>query len=193
MHEVDFKADPGERILIQGPNGSGKSSLAHIISGLLEPQSGELTTFPLSDISAIIQPLEFIPGSVRDNVSFAVSEKQKATFENLAGAFDIEQYLDKDPLELSSGQRKKLEIIMGLTKEANIYIFDEPLAGIDVESKEKVMAQIMDNTEDKILVVIMHGDEKFHKFFDRKIEMSADRLVTASQSAQAFSFVSKAI
>lgn len=192
LTEVDFKANPGERILIQGPNGIGKSSLAHIISGLLEPQTGDLTTFPLSEVSAIVQPLEFIPGSVKDNISFASTEKQKAVFANLASAFGLEESLDKDPVELSSGQRKKLEIIMGLTKEAKIYIFDEPLSGIDVESKENVMTQIMENTKDKIVIVIMHGDEKFHKYFDRKIEMSPERLVEVSDPAQVLSFVGKA-
>lgn len=64
---------------------------------------------------------------------------------------------------------------MVLVKEAGIYIFDEPLAGIDIGSKEKVMSAIFKHTEDKILIVIMHGDEKFHISFDRKIDLEESK------------------
>jgi ABC-type transport system involved in cytochrome bd biosynthesis fused ATPase/permease subunit len=62
---------------------------------------------------------------------------------------------------------------MGLLKESDIYIFDEPLAGIDIDSKNSVMNEIFDRTEDKVLIVIMHGDEQFHKSFDRIVNLSA--------------------
>jgi ATP-binding cassette subfamily B protein len=173
LQDLNFQPAAGERILIVGPNGSGKTTLAHLVAGLLQPNAGTTTTFPLSRISAVIYPSDFIPGTVADNVSFADADDKREMFQKLARDFALEKHLEKDPSELSAGQRKKLEIIMGLLKESDIYIFDEPLAGIDIDSKNSVMNEIFDRTEDKVLIVIMHGDEQFHKSFDRIVNLSA--------------------
>jgi ABC-type multidrug transport system ATPase subunit len=74
---------------------------------------------------------------------------------------------------LSAGQRKKLEVIMGLSKEAEVYVFDEPLAGVDIGSKDKIIGEIFGRTEGKTLVVIMHGDGQFHQLFDRVVDLEA--------------------
>jgi ATP-binding cassette subfamily B protein len=173
LQELDFRSGDGEKILVIGPNGSGKSTFAHLVAGLLSPSSGLLTTFPLAKVSAVIHPFDFIPGSVTDNLSFAASDAQKRKFAQLASEFGLDKHLEKDPAELSAGQRKKLEITMGLVKDSDIYIFDEPLAGVDVGSKETVINAIFEHTRDKILIVIMHGDEHFHDLFDRKIDLEA--------------------
>ncbi|MEW6208349.1 MAG: ABC transporter ATP-binding protein [Acidobacteriota bacterium] len=171
FRNFDFAPRKGEKILIVGPNGSGKSTLAHLIAGLLEPASGTATTFPLERISAVIFPYDFIPGTVKDNLSFTRSPSAEEKFGRLSSDLGLVDQLEKDPSELSAGQRKKLEVMMGLVKEADVYLFDEPLAGIDVDSKDKVMGEIFRNTEDKTLIVIMHGDAKFHKLFDRVIDL----------------------
>jgi ABC-type multidrug transport system ATPase subunit len=170
FENIDFTTSDSKKILIVGPNGSGKSTLSHIISGLFTPSSGNVTTFPLSRISAVIYPFEFIPGSISDNFSFANSEIEDERFKRLCQKFNFDSYLDRDPAELSAGERKKLEIMIGLVKESDIYIFDEPLSGIDVSKKDDIMDEIFNNTEGKTLIVIMHGDEKYHSFFDKKLE-----------------------
>ena len=175
LENVSLNPENGERILVVGPNGSGKSTLAHIISGILSPTKGEVFTFPLSRVSAIIYPSEFIPGSVADNFSFINSESEKSRFEQICLKFKFQAELEKDPAEFSAGQRKKLEIMMGLVKDADIYIFDEPLAGIDVESKEIVMKEIFNHTKGKILIVVLHGDEQFHHKFDREINLNSSK------------------
>ena len=62
---------------------------------------------------------------------------------------------------------------MGISKEAEVYVFDEPLAGVDIGSKEKVIGEIFRRTEGKTLVVIMHGDGQFHQLFDRVVDLEA--------------------
>jgi ABC-type multidrug transport system fused ATPase/permease subunit len=168
----DFSLEPkkGEKILIMGPNGSGKSTLAHLLAGFFSPNSGKLETLPLEKISAVIFPFDFIPGTVLDNISLARLGERRLLFEELSNEFGLTGQLDKDPVELSAGQRKKLEIIMGLLKEADVYIFDEPLAGVDVESKGRIIDALFQKTKDKTLIVIMHGDHQFHHHFDRVVE-----------------------
>jgi ABC-type multidrug transport system fused ATPase/permease subunit len=172
-YRLDLRQD--ERVLIIGPNGSGKSTLAHVITGLLHPATGVTTTFPLSRISAVIYPHDFIPGTVTDNVSFAMSESEIVKRERLLTDFGLGDHLGQDTSQLSAGQRKKLELIMSLVKEADVYVIDEPLAGIDVKSKQKVMDEIFTCTRNKILIAIMHGDQQFHGWFDRIIDLASDQ------------------
>ena len=173
LEDFSFEPGRGEKILIVGPNGSGKSTLAHLLAGLLEPTSGAATTFPLERVSAVIYPCDFAPGTVRDNLSFVAPAAGGETLDRLAREFGLDGHLDKDASELSAGQRKKLEVIMGLSKEAEVYVFDEPLAGVDIGSKDKVIAEIFGRTEGKTLVVIMHGDGQFHPLFDRVVNLEA--------------------
>jgi ABC-type multidrug transport system fused ATPase/permease subunit len=175
LQDFNFEPRKGEKILIVGPNGSGKSTLAHLIAGLLQPTSGATTTFPLDRISAIIYPCDFIPGTVKDNLSFTGSGIKKEAFKRLAYDFGLEGHLEQDASELSAGQRKKVEVIMGLVKEADIYVFDEPLAGVDVGSKDRVIGEIFKHTEGKTVFVIMHGDGQFHQMFDRVVDLEEQR------------------
>jgi ATP-binding cassette subfamily B protein len=168
--DFDLALGKGERILVVGPNGCGKSTLAHLASGLLQPAAGVTTTFPLARVSAVILPFDFIPGTARENLGFAGAEGM-GRLQRLARELGIMESLEKDPSELSAGQRKRLEILMVLLKEADLYIIDEPLAGIDVESKARVMQTILESTEEGTLLVIMHGDPQFHHHFDRVLSL----------------------
>jgi ABC-type multidrug transport system fused ATPase/permease subunit len=173
LEDFNFEPGKGQKILVVGPNGSGKSTLAHLVAGLLEPTSGTATTLPLDRVSAIIYPCDFIPGTVKENLSFVGSAGQKEASERLAREFGLDGHLDKDASELSAGQRKKLEVIMGLVKDADVYVFDEPLAGVDIGSKDRLIGEIFRHTEGKTVVVIMHGDGQFHQMFDRVVDLEA--------------------
>jgi ABC-type multidrug transport system ATPase subunit len=127
--------------------------------------------------------LDFVPGTVRDNLSFVGPAAKGETLDRLAREFGLDGHLDKEASELSAGQRKKLEVIMGLSKEAEVYVFDEPLAGVDIGSKDKVIGEIFRRTEGKTLVVIMHGDGQFHQLFDRVVDLEV--IASAEPAPQA--------
>jgi len=74
--------------------------------------------------------------------------------------------------ELSEGEKKKCQIVMTLLKDADIYVFDEPLANIDVESRDVVMRAKFEHTQGKTMISIMHGDEKYRDLFDRVIALN---------------------
>lgn len=169
--EFDFTSVRGERILIVGPNGCGKSTLAHLISGLLRPTGGTTTTLPLERISAAILPHEFIPGSVRDNLSF-VEPSRTRELAHLSQMLNVADLLDKDTQQLSAGQRKRIEILMVLLKKAELYIIDEPLSGIDMDSRKTVMSTIFTATKGKNIIVIMHGGSEFYPEFNRVLDLT---------------------
>jgi ABC-type multidrug transport system ATPase subunit len=80
----------------------------------------------------------------------------------------LEAYAD----ELSAGQQQKLAISLALSKEADLYVIDEPLACLDDESRSMVLSLLLDRTKGKTLIVIMHGSQEHHDLFDRVINLS---------------------
>lgn len=170
--ELNLEACPGERILIIGRNGSGKSTLANILAGFLSPNKGKIQTLGFENSSVCITPYHFVPGSLRENLKFdTLNDDRRQYLITLLKDFGLVEYLDKNPDALSAGQKKKAEIAMGLIKDAELFVFDEPLANVDVESKSVIMNHIFNRTKDKILVVIMHGDDKFRNQFTKIINL----------------------
>jgi ABC-type bacteriocin/lantibiotic exporter with double-glycine peptidase domain len=174
LKEFDLSIGDNEKLLIVGPNGSGKSTLAYIMTRLLEPEKGTVKAPDLSRISALLTPFGFIPGTLKDNVDFDnLSEEKQQLFWRLVKELGIEKRVDQFvSQELSEGEKKKAQVIMTLLKDADIYIFDEPLAHVDEESKEKIIEQQLALAEGKALVSIMHGDDRFHPCFERIVPLA---------------------
>jgi ATP-binding cassette subfamily B protein len=91
---------------------------------------------------------------------------------NLRNNAVLEAFAD----ELSAGQQQKLALSLALSREADLYVIDEPLANLDPESRDIAMRLILERTKGKTLVLVMHGSEQYHKLFDRviKIERAVD-------------------
>ncbi|MEO0151965.1 MAG: ABC transporter ATP-binding protein [candidate division WOR-3 bacterium] len=174
LKNFSIKIPLKKKILISGPNGSGKTTLLNIISGFLSPE-GDIKIPPLEKISAMIMPLEFIPGNLKDNVNFEnLSENKRKKFMELLEKFNLKEKINMEPYELSEGEKRKFAIIRTILKDAEIYIFDEPLAGIDVESKDEVMRTIFEETKDKTVIIVMHGDDKYNALFDEVINIKKE-------------------
>lgn len=170
--DLTFSVAKGERLLLNGRNGAGKSTVANVLTGFLEPQRGSAQILELEDISACIAPYHFIPGTVRDNLCYdSLSPSDRKYLDVLLSDFSLSESLEKRPEDLSAGQKKKLEVVMGLMKAAELYVFDEPLANVDVESKDIIMTRIFERAENSALVVIMHGDEDLQKRFTRAVSL----------------------
>lgn len=178
----DFEWSPGERVLITGANGSGKSTIAHVLAGFLEARDG-MTHLPgIAATSAVLSPPAFLPGTLQDNLGHASDESQ---MQNLLNRFGLSDKLAQDPISFSDGEKKKAQIIMALLKDAESYIFDEPLANVDQESKEVIMNEILGRTEKRGLIVIMHGDERYRASFDRVLDLGPGIRAHSSESRSA--------
>jgi ABC-type multidrug transport system ATPase subunit len=123
----------------------------------------------LERISALLTPFDFIPGTVLDNVNCnALLPERREILELLLRRFELDGKEDQDPVSLSDGEKRKLQIIMTLLKDADFYVFDEPLANVDSASCNKVMTEILAHTKGKGLIVVMHGGERYRDIFDRE-------------------------
>lgn len=169
---LSLSVAPGERVLVSGANGRGKSTAANIAAGFLAPTKGSARTLPLGRVSACVTPHGFIPGTLRENLAYdGLDEGGRRRAAAVLAELGLTEHLDRDPLKMSAGQRKKAEVAMGVLKDADLYIFDEPLANVDDAGKAPVMRLIFEASRGKGLAVIMHGDPRFVRDFDRIVSL----------------------
>jgi ABC-type bacteriocin/lantibiotic exporter with double-glycine peptidase domain len=183
LEGFNFAIGAGERVVIVGPNGSGKTTLGLLMTGFLEPSEGIVRTPALERISAMLTPFYFAPGSLKDNVSYSeLTEQKREAFWKLVRSLGLESRIDADASsELSEGEKKKCQIVMTLLKDADIYLFDEPLASVDVGSRDVIIQTQLEHTRGKTVISIMHGDEHYHSLFDRVVSLKHTAAVAVCQ------------
>lgn len=149
---VTLDVEAGEILLVQGPNGAGKSTLLRLCAGLLEVSSGEATvlghdlTRERRSIRGRVAMLGHGPGlyddlTVRDNVRFWARAAGRGTSE-------VDQALDQagipgrlhdvDASRLSAGQRRRTALASLLVRHAELWLLDEPHAGLDPAGRDLV-------------------------------------------------------
>ncbi len=142
FQDVSFTISEGDRIGLIGPNGSGKSTLLGILSGSIEPDSGNVAVRRHTRLSYVIQESQFAVGeTVRSVVAKALersavpeAERQGRLFETL-GRAGFENF-DAEAARLSGGWRKRLAIAEALVQQPDVLLLDEPTNHLDLEGIE---------------------------------------------------------
>ena len=177
LKNINLTIDDEKMVVITGPNGGGKSTLAKIIAGILNPTSGKIL-FNGKDITkmniterakigisfAFQQPVRFKGITVRDLITLAANKEIKTE--------EIYGYLEKVGLNgdvyinrevngsLSGGEMKRIEIAMIMAKDTELYVFDEPEAGIDIWSFKDLVSVFREirATTKKSMIIISHQE-----------------------------------
>lgn len=175
LQSFDLKVSLGEKVLIIGRNGTGKTTLALILSGFFQAQAQRLEAPSMHRVSAMMPPLKFYFPSLREHLDLERLDEQKRGLAlAMLGDLNLHAKLDQDPESFSEGERRKAYLVTCLLKDADLYILDEPLAAVDEQSKDMIMDWIIRRTQGRMLVVIMHGDERFHPRFDQLLHLLSD-------------------
>ena len=144
---VDIDIEDGEFVVFVGPSGCGKSTLLRMIAGLEDISGGELEIggTVVNDIQAsergiamVFQSYAIFPHmTVRENIAFGLTiakaskaEKDKKVQE-AARILQMEHLLDRRPSELSGGHRQRVAIGRAITRNPEVFLFDEPLSNLD--------------------------------------------------------------
>lgn len=154
----DLDLPEGAVVACIGPNGSGKSSLLDAICGLLRPAAGHLEVRGRppgasdADLAYVFQSTEVpaqLPLTVREVVTMGryrttgllgrVGRDGHAAVERAMERVEVADLADRQLLELSGGQRQRALVAQGLASEAALLVLDEPMTGLDVVSRARIL------------------------------------------------------
>ncbi len=178
LRNISLELCKGEFTVLLGYNGSGKSTLIKIIMGIYSDYEGDIyiNKINLKDINlevyrkkvaVMFQNYIKYESSIRDNIRYGDNRVEndrelykildKVTLEDFKD--NIEQplgYQFTDGIQISIGQWQKLALGRTLFKPAEVYIFDEPNASLDIASEQAVLNMIWEEMRDKIAILIIH-------------------------------------
>lgn len=186
-------------IAVTGPNGSGKSTLAKIMMGLIRPTSGKIY-FNDEDITelsvnerakrgisyAFQQPVRFKGLRVRDLLEIANESQNKNDIYEILHEVGLspEEYLGRELNDtLSGGEMKRIEIAMTVLRRAQLSVFDEPEAGIDLWSFQSLIRlfEKMQQETSGGIVIISH-QERILAIADKIIYLKNGKVVDDAES-----------
>lgn len=134
---VTFEIMQGQRIALQGANGCGKSSLIRLVLGEPIEHAGRVSRASGLIVSCVQQSADGLAGSLRGFArARGIDETQMMTILRKMG-FDRAQF-DKDMADFSQGQKKKALLAASLCERAHLYVWDEPLNYIDIDSRIQI-------------------------------------------------------
>jgi len=188
---LDCEIRAGEILGILGPNGSGKTTLLHLMSGLLEAQTGtiQLGAQSLTQLSRreIAQQISLVPQSDQIQLPFTVWDVVLMGRQPYQGFFSFDSESDRDAAnqaleatetmdlrsrsiqELSGGERRRVLIARSLAQAAPIMILDEPTAQLDIRYQLEIceLLRNLRDQKDRSIIVTLHDINLAAMYCDR--------------------------
>ena len=140
---LSFEVGPSDRLALTGPNGSGKSTLLDLLDGNLSMRTaGSWKVHSRIVVSRAHQIPRWRRGLLRESLQAAGFAE--GAFRQLMAALGVRGDVLDQPMEhLSQGQLKKLELARSLSVPAHLYLWDEPLNYVDVDTRERLEAALL--------------------------------------------------
>lgn len=179
LTNVNLSIEKGKIIGLLGPNGSGKTTLIKVITGLLKQYDGRvyidgklIDYHSKSVVSYLPDQLYFDSWmKIKDVKSYfkdMFSDFNIEKFDSLMSTFKIadRKYIKK----LSKGNQEKLQLALILSRDAKVYIFDEPIGGVDPALRDTILNAIMSHhTPDSTIILSTHQIYDVENLFDQVI------------------------
>ena len=163
---VELAIEPGRIVGLLGPNGSGKTTLIKLANGLLTPTDGKVLIdgrAPSPATKAIVSYLpdrNTLPGWMTVAQTLDYYEDFYADFRRgLAESMLLNLGLDRAQRvkTLSKGMREKVQLILTMSRQARLYLLDEPIGGVDPATRDYILRTIISNySEDAAVVISTH-------------------------------------
>jgi len=202
LNNVSFDVYKGEIFSLLGPNGAGKTTLIKIITGQLEPTSGEIRILGVSgeDLlkSDVRLKLSYVPQeniiwphlTVEENLRLIGSlyKIDKNTLKNiirdLLEKFELLEARRRLAVKLSGGMKRKLSIAMALINDPEILVLDEPTAGLDPRARASMLASLEKLKElGKTILLTTHIVEETERLADRVAIINRGEIVAIDTPA----------
>jgi ABC-2 type transport system ATP-binding protein len=194
LDDISLSFSSGAITGLLGVNGAGKTTLISILATLLEYDSGEVSVFGMSikELQLIRKTLAYIPQqlafydnlTVKENIDFFAAMQDINIQErknNIAFAIEInrlENLLGRRAAKLSGGEKRRLNIAIGLLNDPRIMLFDEPTVGIDAQIRGELIATIRSlKRAGRVIIYTSHYFDEIEKLCDEIVILHRGRVL----------------
>ena len=192
LKDINFNLSSGKIIGFLGKNGAGKTTLIKLINDLLTPTSGEILIKGQNVGVQTKKIVSYLPERTYLNKQMKVSEvinyftdfyenlddeKPKKLLKDLD--IDISQPLTK----ISKGMQEKVQLVLVMSRNADLYILDEPLGGVDPATRDYILDTILSNFNENASVIIStHLISDIEKILDEVVFIDKGKIVLQSDA-----------
>ena len=187
LDHVSLRIPSGGIIGLLGPNGSGKTTFIKLLTGLLAPTEGsaQIAGYPIGVETKSI--VSYLSDAHSLNEHFTVTQELDY-FEEFFTDFDrkkaeqMVQELGVNPKQkvkaLSKGTKEKLSLILTLSRNARLFILDEPIAGVDPAARDYILQTILSHkSADATMMISTHLISEIEEYFDFILFLKEGRIV----------------
>jgi multiple sugar transport system ATP-binding protein len=158
LHNINLEVQEGEFVVLVGPSGCGKSTTLRLIAGLEDVTSGEIIINNKvvniiephhRNIAMVFQNYALYPHkNVRENIIFGLKRARapkeiiKERLEKASKILELQDLLERKPAQLSGGQKQRVAMGRALVRDADLFLFDEPLSNLDAKLRHQMRSEI---------------------------------------------------
>jgi multiple sugar transport system ATP-binding protein len=195
VDHINFQIEEGEFLVLVGPSGCGKTTTLRMLAGLEEPTGGTIHfgERPVNDIrpkdrnvAMVFQDYAVFPHlTVFENIAYGLRARGglprgeiTRRVEEAAAMFRIDHLLKRKPRQLSGGERQRVALARAMVRDADVYLFDEPLSNLDAQLRHSAREDIMTlhRQKQRPTVYVTHDQSEAMALGDRIAVMRAGQL-----------------
>ena len=187
LMDVSLNIQPGRIIGLLGPNGSGKTTIIKLINGLLQPSLGNIYIHGQLPSPASKKVVSYLPDTTCLNENMKIIDAIRyfqdfyADF-NVQRAYQLLNDLHLHPSQklnsLSKGNKEKVQLILVMSREADLYVLDEPIGGVDPAARDYILRTIIQNRRPNSSVLIStHLIADIEQVLDEAIFINQGRIL----------------
>ena len=187
LMDVSLNIQPGRIIGLLGPNGSGKTTIIKLINGLLQPSLGNIYIHGQLPSPASKKVVSYLPDTTYLNENMKIIDAINyfqdfyADF-NVQRAYQLLNDLHLHPNQklnsLSKGNKEKVQLILVMSREADLYVLDEPIGGVDPAARDYILRTIIQNRRPNSSVLIStHLISDIEQVLDEAIFINQGRIL----------------
>lgn len=187
LMDVSLNIQPGRIIGLLGPNGSGKTTIIKLINGLLQPSLGNIYIHGQLPSPASKKVISYLPDTTYLNKNMKINDAIRY-FQDFYADFNVQRayqllndlhLLPNQKLNsLSKGNKEKVQLILVMSREADLYVLDEPIGGVDPAARDYILRTIIQNRRPNSSVLIStHLISDIEQVLDEAIFINQGRIL----------------
>ncbi len=163
LDDVTVSLEQGQIVGLLGPNGSGKTTLIKILNGLLQPTSGSVTIngsapgVETKKVVAYLPDRNALPDYMTASQLMDIYEDFFEDFDRIkaeAMVDDLGINRKQTMKKMSKGTKEKLQLCLVMARQAEVYLLDEPIGGVDPATRDYILRTIISNYNENAVVLI---------------------------------------